>query len=126
MMRQVVDIKEINVIPHDNILVVEGIHTSVNQVTGQPTQILLKVAIDRKKANVENLTFPIYIPVSNRNSRDHKKLLALFWSGEPFVVVSCKKLKVFRKREKPDDIWEYYGSAESFVVIDYDGGTIIC
>ena len=61
----VVDIKEINVIPHDNILVVEGIHTSVNQVTGQPTQILLKVAIDRKKANAYKRNLPIVINREN-------------------------------------------------------------
>lgn len=122
MIRQSVNFQDINVIPHDNIQVVGGLHTSVNQVTGQPEQIILKVTIDKKKADSKTLTATIYIPISNRNSKDHKKLLASFWSGEPFVAVKCQNLKVFRKRDSPDEQWEYYGFADAFAVIDYEGG----
>lgn len=122
MPRQSVNFQDINVIPHDQIQVVGGLHTSVNQVTGQPKQIILKVAIDKKKAETAALTFPVYIGISTRNSKDHKKLLASFWSGEPFVAVKCQNLKVFRKRDSPDEQWEYYGFADSFIVVDYEGG----
>lgn len=125
MIRASVNFHDINVLPHD-LQVVEGVHTCVNQVTGQPERILLKVAIDKRKAESDALTFTIYIPISNRNNADHQKLLSMFRSGEPFVAVSCRNLKVFRKRDSPDKQWEYYGFAESFVVVDYEGGQEQC
>lgn len=126
MIRQSVNFQDINVIPYDHIQVVGALHTSVNQITGQPEHITLQISIDKEKAESETFTATIYVPVAIRNSKDHKKLLATFHSGEPFVAVSCKNFKVFRKRDSPDMPWNYYGFADGFEVVDYEGGQEQC
>jgi len=128
-MREQIDFETINVIPGGSIQIIEGIHTCVDQETKQPSQMVLITMIDRKKADSQTLSMPIYVPISNYRSNDHIKMLNKFRSGEPFVAVLCENLKTFRRWDTKANSWYYYALANGFTTIDYyltDGGDDEC
>ena len=122
-MKEIIDFSQINAIDSKEIQIVESIHTVVNQQTGQPAKIQLKLATDRHKHPHEALTIPVYIPVSFHHSPEHFKLMEQFKSGELFVAIRCHNLTIYRK--SINSIWQYYGFADSFTVVDYQGGNTL-
>lgn len=125
-MTEKVNFETINVIPAKSVQVIQAIHTSVNQETGEPSAIVLSASIDRNKANSNLLSMPIRLPASNYRSKEHMKILELFKSGEPFVAVMCDDLTVYRKKKNSYRQYYYYAYATNFSVIDWyfnQGGT---
>lgn len=118
-MKEIANFQAINAVPNPRIQVVNSYHTTVDKVSKQPYLMVLNVALDKNKANSKCCEFPVYLPaLSNYNKAEHKKMLALFQSGAPWVPVECKVFVLYR--EPDGDSFKYYGFANSFTVVDYE------
>lgn len=106
-----------NVIPHDNVVVVEAM-TTFPDSTGAPCQSVLRAMIKRKEADCESPCFNIYLPPQNYLCEESKKLYKKFQTGEVFVAVKCENLKIFRYKKAPTDRWCYFGTANSYQVMN--------
>ncbi len=117
-MNENVDFSTINAIPYSDVQIVNGFFTTENRDTGEPTTMVLKIALNRTTACSESCEFPVFIPAStNFKQPQHVKMLELFRSGAPWVPVTCIDLRVYRK--KHNQYYLYYGNATSFTVVDY-------
>lgn len=118
-MQELVYLLSINAIPSAILCLVSSFMTSVDQITGQPSKMVLDVAIDRDKALSDNCEMPVFLPADcNYHSDDHLKMLTALQSGEMFVPVEFHGLKIYRKKE--NGLYKYFGVADSFTVTSKD------
>lgn len=116
-MQESINFGTINAVPNPNIQVVSSFYTRVNQVTGEPYQMVLNVALDKNKAESDCCEFPVYIPAKlNYKKEEHLKMLELFRSGVPWVPVKCHVFTLYR--QKIGDYYKYFAYANGFTVID--------
>lgn len=116
-MTQQVYLLSINAIPSAILCLVSSFMTSADQITGQPSKMVLDVAIDMDKALSDNCEMPVFLPADyNYHSSEHIKMLSALQSGDMFVPVEFHGLKIFRKKE--NGLYKYWGSADSFTVTD--------
>lgn len=118
-MTEQVYLLSINAIPSAILCLVSSFMTSADQISGQPSKMILDVAIDRDKALSDNCQMSIFLLADyNFHSSDHYKMLSAFASGEMFVPVEFHGLKIFRKKE--NGLYKYFGVADSFTVTTKD------
>lgn len=116
-MQELVYLLSINAIPSAIICLISSFMVSVDQITGQPSKMVLDVAIDRDKALSDYYSFPVFLSAEfNYHSTDHYKMKSDFESGELFVPVEFHGLKIYRKKE--NGLYKYFGVADSFTVTD--------
>lgn len=108
----------INQISSDSIQIVTSFRTQLYRNSKELHQMILQIAIDKKKSGSDCCEISVYIPAhGNYKNEQHITLLNLFRAGVPWVPVRCSNFKVFRKQT--DNHYSYYAIADSFTVIDY-------
>ena len=91
---------------------------SVDQITGEPKQMILSVCINRYRANCESPEFPVYIDADKiYHQPAHYMLLEKFESGDPFTYIQPKELVVYH--HLIGEYYRYFGFCDGFVVPEY-------
>lgn len=117
-MQELVQFEQVNAVNSANVQIVSTFSTRVNQTTGEPFQMVLRVAIDKIKAETDYCEFPVYLPARNNyKEQEHLKMLEIFRTGAPWVPVICDNFKLYR--QKQENHYHYFAFADSFKVIDY-------
>ncbi len=80
---------------------------------GTPTTVQLNLALDKRNAGSQECEFPVYIPADDLYLEyDHKRMLEIFRSGEPFVAVEIENLTVYM--DDSGEYPKYWGTGDSF------------
>ena len=112
-----VELIDINAIPSETILMVSSYHSSAD-MEGNPSKMVLNIALDKEKAGTDNCEFPVFLNAEgNYKTVPHIEMLNLFRVGAPFVPVRCKDLQIFCS--ETDGNKKYFATATKFEVADY-------
>ena len=114
-MQERITLLDINAIPSSIIALASSVMTSADQVTGQPSKMVIDIAIDQSRADSIGVEMPVFMPADfNYQSSEHYQLLDALRAGEIFVPVIFYGLKIFRTLI--DGKYNYYATANSFTV----------
>ena len=106
---------KLNPISESNKIAVSSFTFTLKHGTTEPVQLVLNTCINKNLADTDKPDFPIYIRANNvYHSQQHHELLREFRTGQPFVMVEPKNLKVFRNYI--NDCYFYFGTADNFKV----------
>ena len=114
-MQERITLLDINAIPSSIIALASSVMTSADQVSGQPSKMVIDIAIDTIKSNSISPDMAVFMPADfNYQSSEHYQLLDALRAGEIFVPVIFYGLKIFRTLI--DGKYNYYATANSFTV----------
>lgn len=113
-----VDLLSINALPSATIMAASSYFTKADQTTGEPQTVIIRIALDKEKANSVGVDFPLYLNAEgNYKTVPYIEMQNLFRKGAPFVPIKCTNLKIYYSQINNQK--EYFATASKFEVVEY-------